>query len=97
MARTVSLPEGCMGLSMDDGTRYDADRNGRALVSDAHARDISRSWAGGAGLVTPANRTHLATRATRWCTMCAPARAWQAWSVTCPRCGAATTSERPRP
>jgi len=92
---TVSVPPGCTGLDMADGTRYNADRNGRVQVGDTHAAHIRRGWYGQSGLMTATDPTTLATKSTRWCDCTPGGRAWQAWTFTCPRCGATTTKERP--
>ncbi|HWB34547.1 MAG TPA: hypothetical protein VHA75_00830 [Rugosimonospora sp.] len=91
--RRVTVPPGCTGLDMADGTRYRADRNGQVQVADRHADAIRTGWYGSAGVMAATNTTTLGTARTRWCS-CVPGRkAWNAWTYTCPRCGAATTEE----
>ncbi len=85
----MTVPEGCTGLSMADGTRYNADRTGRVRVADRHVRDV-RAHYGPLGLIDASDPKVLGTRGTRWCTTCQPSRAWNAWTLTCPRCGATT-------
>lgn len=90
MAR-VQLPPGCMGLEMSDGTRYDAKPGGAVDVDDRHARTINRSSNGQLGLISTSRMYALGTRKGRLCTGCHFLA--QAWSETCPRCGAPTTEE----
>jgi hypothetical protein len=92
----VNLPPGCRSLQMEDGKRYVAGRSGgQVSVSDDHAKAIDRLAGNGtAGLITAGFRQFGAVRKPgRWCTSCQPARLWQPWSETCPRCGAATEPE----
>jgi hypothetical protein len=92
----VQLPPGNSGLQMEDGTHYKAGRPGGYVnVSDDHARAIDRmSGNGTAGLITAGFRVFGSSpRAGRWCTSCQPARLWNAWNDSCPRCGAATEPE----
>jgi hypothetical protein len=91
---TVTVPPGCTGLDLADGTRYQADSHGRVQVSDEHAGAIGRSWYAQTGLMRPDEPHILGTKATQVCTACVPSRRWNAWSTTCPRCGATTTPER---
>jgi hypothetical protein len=93
----VTVPPGCTGLDMADGTRYNADRHGRVQVADRHARAIRRGWYGDSGVMVVDEQHHLGTRTGRWCTTCAPARLWNTWNLQCPRCGHDTTTERPTP
>jgi hypothetical protein len=89
----VNLPDGCEGLQLQDGTRYDAPRAGGAVtVSDDHARWIN---GGDGALVQASGRQFLGTKRGRWCEACR--RLWQVWSVVCPRCGEATVPEQERP
>lgn len=95
----VNLPPGCKQLAFADGGRPAVgDRaGGRAEVSDSRARMIDQmSGNGDAGLVGRAtfHEFTTGTRAGRWCTTCQPARLWNAWNQTCPRCGAATEPEQ---
>jgi hypothetical protein len=39
------------------------------------------------------SRVAMGTRGTRVCDRCAPARRWNIWSISCPRCGAPTHIE----
>ncbi len=94
----VNLPPGNRGLHMEDGTRYKATRpGGRVEVSGEHAAAIDRmSGNGTAGLITASFRVFGGGAcAGRWCKSCKPARLWNAWNDTCPRCGAATEWEQP--
>jgi hypothetical protein len=91
----VNLPPGCRSLQMEDGKRYVASRaGGKVTVSDDHAAAIDRIPGNGtAGLVTGQFREYGGGKNGRWCVTCQPARLWQPWSLSCPRCGAATESE----
>jgi len=91
VSRTMTLPEGCAGLTMSDGRRYDADRRGRVEVADRHVDDI-RSHYGALGLIDVADPKVLGTKATAWCLSCRPTRAWQVWTTHCRVCGNPTTS-----
>lgn len=94
----VNLPPGNSGLRMEDGTHYKAPRaGGRVFVSDEHARAIDRLPGNGdAGLVGTATFREFGTagKTGRWCTSCQPARLWNPWNQTCPKCGAATEPEQ---
>lgn len=86
----VTLPPGCYGIEMGDGTKYDANRQGRVTVSDEHAPYIKSSQNGQLGIVSPRGLT-FGTKKGRRCAPCA--RLWNAWSTTCPRCGQETEDE----
>lgn len=87
--RKVSLPPGCSGFTMEDGTNYAGRRGGTVMVSEEHAPHIQRQVGGDAGLVgLNGFRTFIGTKKGRWCGTCS--RTWNAWSDSCPRCGAAT-------
>lgn len=88
----VSLPDGCMGLEFADGTKVDG-RAGTAEVSEDHARQINKSWYRGAGVMRGGQQFSFGTRTGRICAPCR--RQWNAWSLHCPRCGAATTRSTP--
>jgi hypothetical protein len=87
----VTLPPGCYGLDMADGTRYNANRDGRVLVADQHAAAIRSGYYGQTGVMVASEEHRLGTRHTRECTTCRPTRRWNAWNTRCPRCGAPTT------
>jgi hypothetical protein len=46
----VTLPPGCSGFNMTDGTEYKARPGGSVTVSDEHAPHIRRQAGGDAGL-----------------------------------------------
>lgn len=92
IARRVKLPPGCYGLSMQDGTGYNADSRGRVEVADRHLGAI-RAQYGPDGLIDAGDPQQLGTKTTRVCTVCRPSRRWNAWSERCPRCGAETIKE----
>jgi hypothetical protein len=89
----VQLPDGCYGLDMADGKKYTARPGDYVNVSDNHARQIKKSFYGGSGIMRGGEQFVIGTRAGRWCRSCAPARLWNSWNATCPRCGAETTEE----
>jgi hypothetical protein len=91
---TVTLPPGCTGLDLQDGTRYDADRNGRVHLADRHSDAVAKGWYGQSGVMTATAPHRLGTRTGRWCVTCTPARLWNAWNTQCPRCGSPTSTEK---
>jgi Zn finger protein HypA/HybF involved in hydrogenase expression len=91
----VNLPPGCYGIQMEDGTKYDRDRSGRVEVADHHAAAIDASWYRETGVMVGTERHTIATKTGRWCATCQPARLWNRWNISCPRCGATTTEEKP--
>lgn len=93
MAR-VTVPEGCKGLEMADGTKYNAGRDGRVNVTDDHAAVLGKSWYKAAGVMSASERFAMGTRTGRLCTSCEPSRRWNAWNTSCPRCGADTITEQ---
>lgn len=84
----VTLPDGCYGLDMADGTKYNADGQGRVDMSDDHSKYLKNSWYGQNGVMSAAQSLSFGTKKTKLCTPCK--RAWNAWSETCPRCGEPT-------
>jgi len=84
----VTLPSGCSGLDMADGTKYNADGTGRVEMSSEHAKYLKTSWYGQSGVMADSQSLSFGTKKTKLCTPCK--RAWNAWSVTCPRCGEPT-------
>jgi hypothetical protein len=90
----VTLPPGCYGLEMQDGTRYNTTRAApdRLQVTDEHAAAIRRDYAGQAGIVV-GETFSFGTRRTRHCTSCN--RNWNAWNTTCPACGETTHEQEP--
>ena len=93
MSQRMNAPEGCMGVTMADGTRYSTDhRTGQMQVDDRHVGAV-RNHYGALGLINVGNPMALGTKGTRWCWACTPAgKAWQSWTTSCPRCGAATSN-----
>lgn len=90
----VTLPEGCFGLEMADGKKYNRRRGADTIeVSDRHATAIRRGWAGQTGVVVADEPHTIGTRKGRWCTNCQPTRVWNAWNTHCPKCGAETVLE----
>ena len=86
----VQLPDGCTGLDMADGRRYTAAKaGGQVEVSGADARYIGTSFYGQSGIMAGSQSLTLGTKKGRWCDPCRFLA--QAWSDTCPRCGAETT------
>jgi len=96
MSRTVTLPPGCAGFTMQDGTQYRGREGGSVTVADSHAPFIQRQVGGDAGLVgSAAFREFAGTRDGRWCQDCRFLA--QRWSVVCPRCGRDTIPEAEMP
>lgn len=79
------VPPGCTGLTFQDGTRAEANRDGRVVVDERHARAIEKADA--------TNRIHRITAGCggmprvsgRECRCGFMAYRWQAH---CPKCGA---------
>jgi hypothetical protein len=83
----VTLPDGARAVAMDGTDRYTAGPGDKVSVNAAHAQAI-RTF----GQSRPAGeRFAFGTRRGRYCGGCA--RTWNAWSVTCPRCGADTVPD----
>ena len=92
MSVRVTLPPGCEGFNMQDGTRYSAKPGGTVNVAERHARAVDKQIGGDAGLAYAGGfRGFLGTKKGRWCATCA--RVWNAWSQECPRCGEPTIEE----
>jgi hypothetical protein len=89
----VTVPSGCTGLDMADGTRYNAPKQGTSIeVDDRHAAAVKRSWYGGTGVIsTNGLAVALGTKKGRRCGPCG--RIWNAWSDSCPKCGRPTEPE----
>lgn len=76
---------GCTGLTMEDGTRYDAGRDGRIVVDNpAHRRAIERAAREGGGHIHQVVMTSPRGIGSR---VCACAFVGYLWQHTCPRCG----------
>jgi Zn finger protein HypA/HybF involved in hydrogenase expression len=91
----VTAPPGCRGIDLQDGTRYNVDRNGVMRVQDHHAAAIRVGWYGQSGVMAGTERHVIGTRTGRWCRTCSPSRLWNKWNKHCPRCGADTVEETP--
>jgi len=91
MARRINMPPGCYGLEMQDGTKYNANRDGQVLVADRHTDAIKRQY-GPTGLLASDESHTLGTKTFRVCPK-HPLTRWQAWSESCPKCGSATELE----
>lgn len=89
----ITVPEGCNGLTMEDGTRYNANREGRVDMRSEHADVLSKSWYQSAGVMSASERVALGTRTGRTCTTCSPTRRWNAWNTHCRICGSPTIKE----
>lgn len=87
----VSLPPGCYGLKMEDGTVYNHKPGGSVTVEDRHAKAIGKSSNGQLGIVSAALAVSLGTRAGKRCDACAFLA--QGWASECPRCGGRVTEE----
>lgn len=90
---TVTLPPGCTGLDMADGTRYTPPRGREHVqIDDAHAHDLRNSQHAANGVVVAGAQFAFGTRTGRTCGPCN--RVWNSWSTTCPRCGDITQPEQ---
>lgn len=88
----VNLPPGCSGLDCKDGTKYTASRPGGSVdVEDRHARAINGGQYGQQGFISAKGAQSFGTRRGMYCEPCK--RLWNAWSATCPRCGASTVEK----
>lgn len=93
---TVTLPPGCSGFNMTDGTEYKGRPGGSVTVADEHAPHIRRQTGGDAGLTGHGSfRSFMATKAGRWCAPCR--RLWNAWNTVCVKCGEPTVPEAEMP
>ena len=96
MSRTVTLPPGCAGFTMEDGTQYRGREGGSVTVADGHAPFIDRQVGGDAGLVgSAAFRQFAGTKDGRWCAPCR--RIWNRWNAVCVKCGRDTIPEAEMP
>lgn len=86
------VPRGCTGLQMQDGTRYQARRDGRVVVDrEDHARHIERVSGNGGGQIHKSAVTGPVGTPAKHCTPCRFTA--YAWSTACPRCGGELTTE----
>jgi hypothetical protein len=85
------MPDGCYGLDMGDGAKYDAKPGGVVDVEPAHARAIRRGWYGQSGVMRGGPQFSFGTKTGRRCRPCK--RTWNSWSLFCPKCGKATQPE----
>lgn len=95
MSVRINLPDGCSGLTMEDGTRYAGRKGGAVTVSDEHASAVQRFSGGDAAILSGQFRAFAGTRAGRWCQSCK--RLWNRWNATCPNCRAETVAEADMP
>ena len=96
MSVQVSLPPGCRGFNMQDGTSYYDRGSGRVTVADEHAPFVRRQVGGDAGLTGHGGfRSFLGTRDGRWCPSCR--RIWNRWNAVCVKCGGDTVPEGEMP
>lgn len=84
----ITLPDGCKGLDMADGTKYTATGGDKVNVSDSHAAYIKNSFYGSSGIMHGGEQFTFGTKKTMVCAPCR--RTWNAWNTECPRCGAPT-------
>jgi len=88
----INLPAGCYGLTGPDGSKTRRVKPGTSVtVTDEQARVINHSSNASLGIISGTQAAVIGTKRGRWCPACA--RLWQAWSVTCPRCGRDTEEE----
>ncbi len=88
----VTLPTGCSGLDMADGTKYNADGRGRVDLDPKHSKFLKTSWYGQTGVMHDNQSLSFGTKSARICRPCN--RAWNAWSKRCPKCGRFTAKEK---
>lgn len=80
-----SVPPGCTGLQMQDGTRYPATRTGRVVVDNAnHAKHIERVSGNGGGHIHRSTGGIPVTN-SKHCPTCR--FVGYGWQSTCPRDG----------
>lgn len=91
MTTKVQLPPGCSGFDCKDGTKYTANRpGGQVEVSDRHASAINASQYAEQDFISAKGQLSFGTKRGQECVACR--RTWNAWNVTCPRCGADTVA-----
>lgn len=80
------VPPGCEGLKLEDGSRYEAGRDGRIVVDRPdHAAAIERVGRTGGGHI---HRVRVGSPTRTPYTECVPCRfRGYAWQSTCPKCG----------
>lgn len=88
----VALPPGCDGLQVGGRTYRRAAGGEHAMVPE-RAAEVIRSVDTGGIVSASAQTLSVGTRKGRWCMQCSPPRLWNAWSHSCPRCGAPTEPE----
>lgn len=81
----VTLPEGARTVAMNGSDRYTARTGDTVTVTSGQAAAIEKFRR---SHPTAGERFAFGTKAGRRCGPCA--RTWNAWSSTCPRCGADT-------
>ena len=92
----VTLPPGCRGFRMQDGTHYTGREGGHVNVADEHAPHIRREVGGDAGLAGHGSaRVFLGTKAGKWCIACRFLA--QSWATACPRCSGPVVPESEMP
>lgn len=87
----ITLPDGCKGLDMADGTKYTSGAGDKVDVSPAHAKFIKTSYYGESGIMHGGERTNIGTKRGMRCDPCL--RVWNAWNAECPKCGNPTVEE----
>jgi hypothetical protein len=87
MAR-VTLPDGCYGLDLQDGTKYSGKPGTSIEVQEKHKRAIDKSFYGqGRSIISGEGHT-IRTKRTKQCPECK--RLWQVWTVECHKCNIPT-------
>lgn len=80
------VPKGATGFRMDDGTRYDANSQGRIVVDNpAHVAAIDRANRNSSGRISKGLHTGPTGTPSKQCTGCR--FVGYAWQTTCPKCG----------
>lgn len=81
------VQKGCMGFTMEDGTRYNADRRGHIKVDNPeHAYHVERNSRIAGGHIATATQPLDPRIASTWCKDC-KFTGW-GWQKNCPKCGA---------
>lgn len=89
MSERVSLPPGCAGFTTADGRTLPAKAGSTMTLEDNDHARLMKSAHAANGLIS--NMSYrLGTKKGRWCAKCL--RLWQAWSLTCPKCGRDTVA-----
>ena len=84
---TLSVPPGCTGVELPNGTKIDANRSGKVTIDDPRLEKAAlKSGAAATGVLsrTVMGFGHVKSN-TATCTNCI-FTGWS-WQTTCPKCG----------